>query len=144
MNICDTNPAALLRAQNTCVYVTSHLIHSQHGSGAVIVASRKSETVIESRNTGIEICCLVEGELRVESVERGAPEVASVKTVKRERSSRTVTAVRARNQTWATSMNTRVEHGGKHHVPTDHVDSRGADDNGHPADASNDSPRSEK
>ena len=46
MNMCDTNPGALLRAQNTCVYVTSHLIHSQHGSGAVIVASRKSGTVI--------------------------------------------------------------------------------------------------
>ena len=30
MNMCDTNPAALLRAQNTCVYVSSHLIHSQH------------------------------------------------------------------------------------------------------------------
>ena len=58
--MCDTNPAALLRAQNTCVYVTSHLIHSQHGSGAVIVASRKSGTVIASRNTGIETCCLVE------------------------------------------------------------------------------------
>ena len=28
--MCDTNPAALLRAQNTCVYVSSHLIHSQH------------------------------------------------------------------------------------------------------------------
>ena len=30
MNMCDTNPAALLRAQNTCLYVSSHLIHSQH------------------------------------------------------------------------------------------------------------------
>ena len=29
MNMCDTNPAALLRAQITCVYVTFHLIHSQ-------------------------------------------------------------------------------------------------------------------
>ena len=29
VNMCDTDPAALLRAQNTCVYVTSHLIHSQ-------------------------------------------------------------------------------------------------------------------
>ena len=29
MNMCDTDPAPLLRAQNTCVYVTSHLIHSQ-------------------------------------------------------------------------------------------------------------------
>ena len=27
--MCDTNPAALLRAQNTCVYVSSHLIHPQ-------------------------------------------------------------------------------------------------------------------
>ena len=71
----------------------------------------------------------------MESVEQGAPGDAGVKTVKRERerSSRTVTAVRARNQTWATSVDTRVEHGGKHRVPTDHVDSRGADDNGHPA-----------
>ena len=50
--------------QNTCVYVTSHLTHSQHGSGAVIVASRKSGTVIASRNTGNLTCCLVE---------RGAP-----------------------------------------------------------------------
>ena len=74
MNMCDTNPAALLRAQNTCVYVTSHLIHSQHGIGAVIVASRKSATVIESRNTGISTCCLVE---------QGAPRDAGVKTVKR-------------------------------------------------------------
>ena len=45
VNMRDTNPAALLRAQNTCVYVTSHLIHSQHGSGAVIVASRKTGAV---------------------------------------------------------------------------------------------------
>ena len=75
MNTCDTNPAALLRAQNTCVYVTSHLIHSQHGSGAVIVASRKSGTVIASRNTGIETCC---------QVERGAPGDAGVEPVKRE------------------------------------------------------------
>ena len=29
MNMCNTNPAAFLRAQNTCVYVTSHLIHPQ-------------------------------------------------------------------------------------------------------------------
>ena len=97
MTMCDTNPAALLRAQNTCVYVFSHLIHSQHGSGAVIVASRKRETVIKSRNSGISTCCLVE---------QGAPGDAGVKTVKRERerSSRTVTAVRARNQTWASSV----------------------------------------
>ena len=27
--MCDTNLAALLRAQNTCVYVTHHLIRSQ-------------------------------------------------------------------------------------------------------------------
>ena len=58
--MCDTNPAALLRAQNTCVYVSSHLKHSQHGSGAVILASRKSATAIKSRNTGIEACCLVD------------------------------------------------------------------------------------
>ena len=32
VNMCDMDPAALLRAQNTCVYVTSHLIHPQHGS----------------------------------------------------------------------------------------------------------------
>ena len=38
----------------------------------MIVASRKSETVIESRNTGIETCCLVE---------RRAPGDAGVKTV---------------------------------------------------------------
>ena len=103
MNMCDTNPAALLRAQNTCVYVTSHLKHSQHGSGAVIIASRKSETVIESRNTGIETCCMMER--RALSGKRGA--VSSGR-----RCSRTVTAVRARNQTWATSVDTRVEHGG--------------------------------
>ena len=36
VNMCDKNPAALLRAQNKSVYVTSHLIHPQHGSGAVI------------------------------------------------------------------------------------------------------------
>ena len=61
--------------------------------------------MIESRNTGVETCCLVE---------RRAPGDAGVKTVKRERerSSRTVTAVRARNETWATSADTRVEHGG--------------------------------
>ena len=35
-----------------------------------------------------------------------------------EASSRTATAVRARNQTWATSVDTRVEHGGKHRVKT--------------------------
>ena len=29
VNKSDTDPAALLRAQNRCVYVTSHLIHSQ-------------------------------------------------------------------------------------------------------------------
>ena len=92
--MCDTDPAALLRAQNTCVYDTSHLIHSQHGSGAVIVASWKSETVIESRNTGIETCCLVERRAPSgESVERGAPGDAGVKpikTVKRERESEAV------------------------------------------------------
>ena len=75
MNMCDTNPAALLRAQNTCMYVTSHLIHSQHGSGAVIVASRKSATATKSRNTGIETCC---------QVERRAPGDAGVKLVKRD------------------------------------------------------------
>ena len=68
--MCDTNPAALLRAQNTCVYVSSHLIRSQHGSGAVIVASRKSATATKSRNTGIETCRLVER--RAPSGERGA------------------------------------------------------------------------
>ena len=36
--MCDTNPAALLRAQNTCVYVSSHLIHSQHGQDDVLEA----------------------------------------------------------------------------------------------------------
>ena len=91
-------------------------------------------------------------------MERGAPGDAGVKTVKkereRERSSRTVTAVRARDQTWATSVDTRVEHGGKHRVPADHADSKGADDDGHPAVvratsaisryAGNDSPSSEK
>ena len=80
----------------------------------------------------------------MESVELRAPGDAGVKTVKRERSSRTVTAVRAWNLTWATSVDTRVEHGGKHRMPTDHVDSRGADDNGYPAvvraNAGNDSP----
>ena len=109
--MCDTDPAALLREQHTCVYVTTHLIHSHHGSEAVIVASRKSETVIEPRNTGIETCCLVER--RGPSGKRGAeaPGDAGVKTVKRERSSRTATADRARNQTWATPADTRVEHG---------------------------------
>ena len=97
VNMSDTDPAALLRAQNTCVYDTSHLIHSQHGSGAVIVASRKSGRVTQS-------CCLVERRAPEESVERGAPGDAGVKTVKRERSSRTVTAARARDQTWATSV----------------------------------------
>ena len=38
MNMCETNPAALLRAQNTCVYVTSHLIHSQHLSSSESVS----------------------------------------------------------------------------------------------------------
>ena len=90
----------------------------------------------------------------MESVEQGAPGDARVNTVKRERSSPTVTAVRARNQTWTTSVDRRVEHGGKHRLPTDHVDSRRADDNGRPAveratsaistDAGNDSPSSEK
>ena len=86
-------------------------------------------------------------------MEREAPGDAGVKTVKRERSSRTVTADRARSQAWATSVDTRVEHGGKHRVTTDHVDSRGTDDNGRPAveratsaisiDVGNDSPSSE-
>ena len=43
-----------------CVYVSSHLIHSQHCSVAVIVASRKTGRVTQSRNTGIETCCLLE------------------------------------------------------------------------------------
>ena len=46
VNMCDTNP-------NTCVYVTSHLIHSQHGCGAVVVAARKSGAVIASRNMSL-------------------------------------------------------------------------------------------
>ena len=56
----------------------------------------------------------------MESVERGAPGDGGVKPVKRERerSSRTVTAARVRYQTWATSVDTRVEHGGQHRVPT--------------------------
>ena len=127
VNMCDTDPAALLRAQNMCVYVTTHLIHPHHGSGAVIVASRKSKTVIESRNAGIETCCLVER--RAPSGKRGAESSGRrwcQDCQDRERSSRTVTADRARKQTWATSVDTRVEHGG-------YVDSRGADDNGHPA-----------
>ena len=84
------------------------------------------------------------------SVERGAPGDAGVKTVKRKRAMQS-------NRDWSLSSNkrvdTRVEHGGKHRVPTDHVESRGADDNGHPAveratsaisrEAGNDSPRSE-
>ena len=70
----DTDLAAFLRAQNTCVYVTSHLIHSQHGSGAVIVASRKSGA-LESR-----LVVWWSGEFRVESVEQGAPGDAGVKT----------------------------------------------------------------
>ena len=53
------------------MYVTSHLMHSQHGSGAVIVASRKSETVIESRNTGIKTW-LFGRERRAPSGKRGA------------------------------------------------------------------------
>ena len=68
--MCDTNLADLLRAQNTYVYVSSHLIHSQHGSGAVIVASRESATATKSRNTGVEW---------------GAEGDAGVKTVKRKR-----------------------------------------------------------
>ena len=80
--MCDTNPAALLRAQNTCVYVSSHL---KHGSGAVIVASRKNATAIKSRNTGIETCRLVERRAPSgKSVEQGAPGDAGVKTVKKE------------------------------------------------------------
>ena len=154
--MCDTILAALLRAQNTCVYVLSHLTHSHHGSGAVIVASRKSATAIKSRNTGIETCCLVERESSEWKAWSRELRETLVSRLSRERlrSSRTATAVRGRDQTWVTTVDTRVEHGGKHRVPTDHVDSRGADDNGRPAvvratsaisrDVGNDSPSSEK
>ena len=86
----------------------------------------------------------------MESVEQEAPGDAGVKTVKRKRAKQSNSEL---DQMWVTSVDTRVEHGGKHRVPTDHVDSRGADDNGHPAveratsaisrDAGNDSPSSE-
>ena len=72
------------RAQNTCVYVTSHLIHSQHGSGAVIVAPRKNGTVIASRNIGIETCCLVERRAQSGKRGAGAPRDAGVEPAKRE------------------------------------------------------------
>ena len=99
MNMCDTNPAApspSAKHVRVCV-VPSHT--SQHGSGAVIFASRKSATATESRNTGIETCCLVER--RAPSGKRGAESSGrrwcQDCLEKRERSSRTVTAVRARS-----------------------------------------------
>ena len=81
--MCDTDPAALSpSAKHVCVcHVPSHT--STTCSGAVIVSSQKSETVIESRNTGIETCYLVERRAQSgESVERGAPGDAGVRTVK--------------------------------------------------------------
>ena len=83
MNICDTDPAALLRAQNTCVYVTSHLIHSEHGSGAVIVAPRKSDSVTEHWKRDLLFGGAERSEVRAWS--RELRETAGVKTVKRER-----------------------------------------------------------
>ena len=91
----------------------------------------------------------------MESVEQGAPGDAGVKTLKRKRAKQSNSDCSPSSiKRGATSVDTRVEHGGKHRVPTDHVDSRGADDNGHPAvihatsaisrDAGNDSPSSEK
>ena len=69
--------------------------------------------MIESRNTGIETCRLAERRAPSgESVEWGTLGDAGVKTVMRERSSLTVTAARARDQTWTTSVDMRVEHGG--------------------------------
>ena len=100
--MCDTNPAALLRAQNTCVYVTSHHIHPQHGSGAVIA----------SRNTGIRLVVWWSEELRVESGDAG------VKDVKRESEAVGQWLQSSSDQASTTSVDTRVEHGGKHRVPT--------------------------
>ena len=74
---CVTRILQPLSERKTRVYVTSHLIHSQHGGGALIVSSRKTGAVIASRNWWSE-------ELRVESVERGAQGDAGVKPVKRE------------------------------------------------------------
>ena len=107
--MCDTNPAALLRAQNTCVYVSPHPIHSQHGSGAVIVASRKSAIAIKSEHWSRGLVVWWSGELP--SGKRGAGSSGrrwcQDCQERGERSSRTLTAVRARNQTWAFSVDTR-------------------------------------
>ena len=97
-------------AKHVCVYVTSHLIHSQHGSGAKIVASRKSGTVIASRNTGIETCCLVER--RAPSGKRGAGSSGRrwcQACQERKRSSRTVTVAELGIKRGQPSVDTRVE-----------------------------------
>ena len=92
----------------------------------------------------------------MESVEQGAPGDAGVKTVKRKRAKQSNSELQSelgikRGQP---TVDTRVEHGGKHRVPADHVDFRGADDNNHPEvvratsaisrDAGTDSPSSDK
>ena len=81
--MCHTILQPSLRAQNRCVYGTFVCMHSQHGCGAVIVASRKTGTVnlVVSRESG--------GAVR-------GPGNAGDKRVKRKRGSRSAAAVAAR------------------------------------------------
>ena len=103
--------------KNKCVYDTSVCMHSQHGSGALIVSSRKTGFVnfCVSRKSG--------GAVR-------APGNAGDKRVKRKRGNRSVAAVAA-----------RIERGylkrtaGSTACVNNHGDSRvtGSDSSGHPA-----------
>ena len=54
----------------------------------------------------------------MESVEREAPGDTGVKLVKRENDAVGQWLQSSSDQAWATSVDTRVEHGGKHRVPT--------------------------
>ena len=71
---------------------------------------------------GILTCCLVERRAPRESVEREALGDAGVKPVKRESEAVGQWLQSSSDQTWATSVDTRVEHGGKHRVPTEKLE----------------------
>ena len=101
--LCNTNPAALLRAQNTCVYVTSDLIHPQHGSGAVIASQNKPGFNLLSGEAESSEWKAWSGKL---------PRDAGVKPVKRESEAVGQWLQSSSDQAWATSADTRVEHGG--------------------------------
>ena len=101
------------------MYDTSVCVHSQHGSGAVIVASRKTGAVnlVVSRESG--------GAVR-------APGIAGDKLVKSERGSRSAAAVAARIERGYLN---RIRTAGSTVCVNNHVDSRGTgtDGSGHPA-----------